>query len=787
VSAGWLQSLFDKETGVCVLPVRLRNVIIDGELRLRNRTSKYAFEITDSDFEGLADLSFFSFEGAADFLRSRFHHGARFNSARFKYDLRLSEATFRKESSFQAIELSGRIFSLGARLENAHFANARFSKSAVFKSKVEAGQQTVRTEFIGDAKFSDTRFESSSEFDGVVFSGNVDFSRTVVTGNMIFRPARPKDGPDAFPAEFRGDASFRDVNVIGGADFRGAQFWKDAAFQQMKVGANWLFGSLKTESYVLRTRFGAAAQFDGIQAGARFSVEGAEISSRCSFEAAHVTGNFLFRGLRDTDTAIDVGGEANFLDAKIDGTADFNGAKFVGTVIFRRMSAGGSAFLSSLPGKNGPLQVSFAGSLNCDDLAVQGSLFAQGAVFHSNASFRRMQVGNNGFFSYVFFNGRCLVTEFEQTALLADARFGGGLNGSGMHCKADIVFDRIFVGGAVYCGPAEVEGTVVGSQFDGKFSCTDSDLKGRVDFSGTQFQGSANFARTKFGSGAVFSSVRRAGVTLRTRFAGGQLRLFNADIEGDLECEGVEFVALADFEVVRVRGNALFRVAQFRDAGHQFPTDMAITTFKGGGRFLDASIGGVAEFTGAVFLERSIFNRIKVGGPTFFRRLVDPRTTMLPAFQEVNFEGAVFSGGADFDGTHCKGTVRFSEATSLQGRPSGGISLITVPLSARKKSFQAAVEGIPPTAACGIMVQLTSTRGPINGKRDKIRFIPVGRYGSSQNTLTNHGGGLEGEDKDVDGPLFRPVKNNRIGTLDKHLHHPPLRPAQEQAGRQPDI
>ncbi len=27
----------------------------------------------------------------------------------------------------------------------------------------------------------------------------------------------------------------------------------------------------------------------------------------------------------------------------------------------------------------------------------------------------------------------------------------------------------------------------------------------------------------------------------------------------------------------------------------------------------------------------------------------------------------------------------------------------------------------------------------------------------------------EGEDKDVDGPLFRPVKNNRTGTLDKHL------------------
>jgi uncharacterized protein YjbI with pentapeptide repeats len=663
VSAGWLQSLFDKETGVCVLPVRLRNVVIDGELRLRNRTSKYGFEITDSDFEGLADLSFFCFEGAADFYRSRFHQGARFNSARFKYDLRLIEATLKKESSFQAVEISGRTFSSGAKFENAHFANARFSKSAAFKTKVEVGQQTLQTEFIGDAKFPDARFESSSEFDGVLFSGDVDFSRTTVAGNMIFRPARPKNGLEAFPTEFRGEALFRDVSVIGGADFRGAQFSRDAAFQQMKVGANWLCGSLRRESDVIRTRFGTTAQFDGIQAGARFSLEGAEIVSRCNFEAAHIAGNFLFRGLRDTGAAIDVGGDANFLDARIDGTADFNGARFVGNVTFRRMSVGRSMFLSSLPGKSEPLRASFAASLNCDDLAIQGSLFAQGAVFNKGASFRRMQVGDNGFFSYMFLNGKCLVTEFEELFFFGDARFGGSFNGSGMRCKADAAFDRILVGGTFYCGPAEVEGTAVGSQFGGKFSCVDSDLKGRVDFSGAQFQRGANFARTKFGSGAVFSSVRRGGVTFRTQFAGEQVRFFHADIEGDLECEGVEFVGLADFASVRVKGNASFRVAQFRDAGQQIPKDTVITTFKGGARFVDVSIGGVAEFTGAVFLERSFFNRIKVGGPTFFRRLADLRIMKSPAFQEVQFDGAVFSGGADFDGTHCKGTVSFSEAS----------------------------------------------------------------------------------------------------------------------------
>lgn len=54
----------------------------------------------------------------------------------------------------------------------------------------------------------------------------------------------------------------------------------------------------------------------------------------------------------------------------------------------------------------------------------------------------------------------------------------------------------------------------------------------------------------------------------------------------------------------------------------------------------------------------------------------------------------------------------------------------------------------------------------IKGKRDKIRFVPVHvlaqRLIEEYLALGKHGGGL-------DGPLFRPVKNNRTGTLDKHL------------------
>lgn len=62
----------------------------------------------------------------------------------------------------------------------------------------------------------------------------------------------------------------------------------------------------------------------------------------------------------------------------------------------------------------------------------------------------------------------------------------------------------------------------------------------------------------------------------------------------------------------------------------------------------------------------------------------------------------------------------------------------------------------------------------IKGKRDKIRFIPVDPMtlrliAEYLEMLAKHGAGREGEEKDLNGPLFRPVKNNRTGTLDKHL------------------
>jgi integrase/recombinase XerD len=58
----------------------------------------------------------------------------------------------------------------------------------------------------------------------------------------------------------------------------------------------------------------------------------------------------------------------------------------------------------------------------------------------------------------------------------------------------------------------------------------------------------------------------------------------------------------------------------------------------------------------------------------------------------------------------------------------------------------------------------------IRGKGDKIRYVPIHpmvlRLIDEYMQAAKHGGGVE---FDLDGPLFRPVANNRTGKLDRHL------------------
>jgi site-specific recombinase XerD len=79
--------------------------------------------------------------------------------------------------------------------------------------------------------------------------------------------------------------------------------------------------------------------------------------------------------------------------------------------------------------------------------------------------------------------------------------------------------------------------------------------------------------------------------------------------------------------------------------------------------------------------------------------------------------------------------------------------------------------GIRREELCGLRVKdMHSRQGvmhfQVKGKRAKIRFIPVNA--AAQRTIEEYLA-RAGHRGDADGPLFRPVKNNRTGRLDRHL------------------
>jgi len=79
--------------------------------------------------------------------------------------------------------------------------------------------------------------------------------------------------------------------------------------------------------------------------------------------------------------------------------------------------------------------------------------------------------------------------------------------------------------------------------------------------------------------------------------------------------------------------------------------------------------------------------------------------------------------------------------------------------------------GIRREELCGLRVKdLHSRQGVmhfrVKGKRAKIRFVPVNA--AAQRMIEDYLA-LTGHRSDVEGALFRPVKNNRTGRLDRHL------------------
>jgi uncharacterized protein YjbI with pentapeptide repeats len=656
-----LAALVKNDTRSSGVRIRIVNAIISGPLRVTYAVFPFDFSFIDCEFQDEVDLSFCTLLGYCSFRGTRFRKAAKFNSIQARYDLEFDGAQFVDSVTLQAIEVQGRLFSRGTRFVNANFTTARFAKTAVFRPLGKPTDNLIATQFVGETNFSDARFEGTAVFDGAQFLGKADFSRCSFSGSALFRAAEA--GDEWITATFSGETLFRECNIGATADFRGAQFGKaDFNLQLTRIGGGLYFRPATknpTDPNPIPVRFAGAALLEGIQVGGRFALDGVQFTGRCSLEAAQIKGNALCRALWGSNTPIRFGGEANFRDVVIEGTADFNGAEFQDKAIFNRTKVRGSAFFNAVKYRDTLMRCSFLGIANFDDVEVQGLLSMLGVRFTTTASFRRLQVKGNASFGPAPLDTELECSEFRET-IFTDAHISGLADFSGAAFNGSLSCDRVAIGGAAFFGLGIRGDHLERCRFADGLLFRQATVGGRTDFSGATFRGVIDFSDSKFAGVLAFNTVLRNNQVWVARFD-GPATFLRCEITDNLEMVGTYFASSANFESINIRRNALLRASDFSyDHDHQ---NWISLNFIGDVRFLDANIGGAADFKDAIFMGDANFQRIKVGGPAMFRpsRERDPKVG--PIFRRVNFAGAVFSGGADFDNVSVVSDLILTEAT----------------------------------------------------------------------------------------------------------------------------
>jgi uncharacterized protein YjbI with pentapeptide repeats len=659
IAAASIAALAGNDARSAGVAIRIVNAIITGPLRVAYATFPFEFAAINCDFQDEVDFSYCKFQGVCAFRESRFHKAAKLDSVRASYDLQLDATQFDESVSMQAIEVQGRVFARGTHFKNANLTDAKFAKSAVFRALINPGAPAIPTQFEGETSFSNAHFDSTASFDGAQFLAKVDFSRCSIAGSALFRAV--ESDATWISARFAGETLFRECSIGGTADFRGVQFGEaDANFQLSKIGGGLYFRPAGEEPHLVCVHFGGNARFDGIQVGGRLGFDGAQLKRSFSLEAAQIRGNVLCRAVWNSDTPIRFCGEANFRDTAIEGSGDFNGAEFHGNAIFNRTKIKGSAFFNTLKYKKKLLRTVFLSTATFDDFDVQGLLSCLGVLFASTASFRRAQVKGNAFFGPAPLDEKLVTTKFRKEAIFSDAHFLSFADFSGALFRGQAILERVTIAGAAFFGPVERHDSVETCRFKQGLRFREASVGARADFSAAVFKGVADFSGSKFGGVVAFNTFVRKQRLWVTRIQ-GPIVFFRTDITDNLEMGGAEFSASANFESVNVRRNALLRAAEFPATDGQL-AKLAAIEFKDA-RFLDANIGGVADFTGATFSGDANFQRMKVGGPAVFRPLEKRDPQKKPTFQRVNFAGAVLSGGADFDGVSVAGEFICTEAT----------------------------------------------------------------------------------------------------------------------------
>lgn len=635
VPAAWIEKL--ASGGTLRGPVQINSAIITGDLSLQYTVFKCGLSITESEFRGSVNLSFATFERGVNLRGTRFAGRADFRAAHAKSDFHIPLARFEGDASFEDIYVDEVFSAEGADFRAVDFNRASFSKSALFCGALVEGGDLIRTQFRGDADFSDAVFRGTTFFKGAHFHARAAFARARIESAAFFscdiprdpwvrhkthqlsRPSEGGERGDLLHTTFVGDASFIGAKFQSSAAFSGARFEGKADFRRVEIDGTAMFDPFDAEGredIFERVAFGGAALFWNavIKGAARF--DSAVFVGRADFEHASIGGSAYFRPARrggDSGpaplTPVSFGADASFIDMTVNGSVEFTGVKFKGKADFTRVRIEGRAlFTPHAAEEQGVFEpVVFGGEANFRDAYIKSSAQFDGAEFKQDAVFKRLVADGNILF-------RCPVrvgdetrppgegpqrgaspTTFHGKAKFESARVRGNAEFDAARFLKDVTFERAEVGGNVYFRPWK----------DGRIPVT---FKCESVFIGMKVTGDAEFSGALFGGDADFTGLQVGGHTY-----------FDALLHYDDGGDGLNF----RHKGLEVNPVEFRREARFTGAHFFNQVDFNQARFKQKAIFTGARGETMIWFRGAVFESHAIFREARFPF-LFFERPPDP-------------------------------------------------------------------------------------------------------------------------------------------------------------------
>ncbi|MFJ5259840.1 pentapeptide repeat-containing protein [Streptomyces sp. NPDC088387] len=224
-----------------------------------------------------------------------------------------SEARFDGDAEFSRLKISG----------DAVFTEAAFGGAALFAgAEIEGAAEFGRTTIEGKALFQKAKIKGHTSFQEATVDGDLMFMNAELCGAAYFGHAVIAGEAWFAGAEIRGDCQFDLVSIRDGAYFGTAQIYGDVHFDQAQIEKG-------DVNFAGATVHSAGAAFRDAWIGGNVLFDDVTIDEGAVFDGARIRGQVRFEGAG-------VGEGAFFDDAEIGGDVWFRGAQFGTDLTFRK-------------------------------------------------------------------------------------------------------------------------------------------------------------------------------------------------------------------------------------------------------------------------------------------------------------------------------------------------------------------------------------------------------------------------------------------------------------------